>query len=326
MPRKDAGRMEKNVKCLVSGGAGFIGSHLCESLLSRGFQVICLDNLITGSKKNITHLKKNPNFCFYEVDITDIPDLISSELSDIKYLYHLASPASPPQYQKFSLETLLVNSVGTLNLLNLAVKNDSVFLLASTSEVYGDPLVHPQKETYYGNVNPHGLRACYDESKRFAEALSMEYFRKYKLDIRIVRIFNTYGPRMQVNDGRVISNFINQALSDQPLTIYGDGLQTRSFCFVDDLIRGLVLTMEKEKIAGTVINLGYPKEHTVLQLAEMILQLTGKKVGVKFNNKTEDDPQRRRPDIKKAQRLLSWEPRIEIVQGLRKTIEYFQNL
>lgn len=318
--------MKEYVKCLVSGGAGFIGSHLCDRLISKGYFVYCLDNFITGNKHNIVQLLKNPSFKLIQVDITNIPSTITAGLTGIKYIYHLASPASPPQYQKYSLETLLVNSLGTLNMLNLAKQNQAVFLLSSTSEVYGDPLEHPQKETYFGNVNPNGVRSCYDESKRFAESLSMEYFRKFKLDVRIIRIFNTYGPRMQIDDGRVISNFITQALANKDLSIYGTGRQTRSFCYIDDLISGLILAMEKEKIAGEVLNLGYPREHTVLQLAEMVLLLTGKKLGIKFSQPTPDDPLRRKPDISKATKLLNWAPTIDITEGLKITIEYFAPL
>ena len=313
--------------CLVTGGAGFIGSHLCDFLISKGDEVFCVDNLITGSKKNILHLIQNPRFHFLLHDITrSFPKTISYQLSTINYLYHLASPASPPQYRKYAIETLLTNSVGTYHMLELAKHTKARFLLASTSEVYGDPQKHPQKESYFGNVNPIGVRACYDEGKRFAEAITMEYVRKYALDARIARIFNTYGPRMQRDDGRVISNFINQAILDKPLTMYGDGLQTRSFCYVSDMTTGLISAMEKKNTKGVVVNLGYPKEHKIKDIAQLILQLTLSSSTIRSVDKPEDDPHRRKPDISKAKNLLDWEPKVPLEKGVKKTIDYFRNL
>jgi nucleoside-diphosphate-sugar epimerase len=319
--------MKNTVKCLVTGGAGFIGSHLCDFLISKGDEVFCVDNLITGSKKNILHLIQSPRFHFLLHDITrSFPKTISYQLSTINYLYHLASPASPPQYRRYAIETLLTNSVGTYHMLELAKHTKARFLLASTSEVYGDPQKHPQKESYFGNVNPIGVRACYDEGKRFAEAITMEYVRKYALDARIARIFNTYGPRMQRDDGRVISNFINQAILDKPLTMYGDGLQTRSFCYVSDMTTGLISAMEKKNTKGVVVNLGYPKEHKIKDIAQLILQLTLSSSTIRSVDKPEDDPRRRKPDISKAKNLLDWEPKVPLEKGVKKTIDYFRNL
>lgn len=319
--------MKTPTKCLVTGGAGFIGSHLCDALIVKGYEVYCIDNLITGSKKNIIHLLENPRFHFILHDIIKpLPSSIFHLLSSSKYIYHLASPASPPQYQKYSTETLLTNSIGTYNILEIARKENCFFLLASTSEVYGDPLVHPQVETYYGNVNPTGARSCYDEGKRFAEAITVDYWRKYRLGVRIVRIFNTYGSKMQVDDGRVISNFINQAILKKPLTIYGSGKQTRSFCFIDDMVCGLIKACEKEGIDGEIINLGHPLEHTIREIADFILKLTSSSSSIKNLKGKEDDPQRRNPDIKKAKKLLSWRPQVSLSDGLVKTIEYFKSL
>ncbi len=319
--------MEENIKCIVTGGAGFIGSHLCDFLIKKQFEVYCLDNLITGSQKNIDHLLSNPKFHFLKQDVSlPLPEKLLKEIGQIKYLYHLASPASPPQYQKYSIETLLVNSQGTYLMLELAQKHSAYFLLTSTSEVYGDPLEHPQKETYFGHVNPVGIRACYDEAKRFAEAITMEYVRKFQLHARIARIFNTYGPKMQKNDGRVISNFINQALSGKPLTVYGDGAQTRSFCYVDDMVRGLVALMEKENLDGEIINLGMPEEHTIKEIADYILKACQSSSTIEYLPKTEDDPSRRKPDITKAQKMLGWQPIVSLKSGIQKTISYFKSL
>ncbi len=320
--------MEKsNKKCLITGGAGFIGSHLCDSLVAKGYEVFCVDNLLTGNKKNITHLLENPRFHFIFHDVTkpfSTSDVYS--FSSIDYLYHLASPASPPQYRRYSLETLMVNSVGTYNMLEIAKKSKASFLFTSTSEVYGDPLEHPQKETYFGNVNPIGVRACYDESKRFGEALTMEYIRKNNLDARIVRIFNTYGPRMDPEDGRVIINFINQAISGRNLTIYGNGKQTRSFCYVTDMVKGIISSMENKSAKGKVINLGYPKEYTIKEIGEIILKLTHSSSTIEYLPKQEDDPTRRKPDISLAKKILGWQPQIDLFSGLAKTIDYFNSL
>ncbi len=321
--------MSNTTKCIVTGGAGFIGSHLCEALLASGYTVFCVDNLLTGSKKNIHHLTSNSNFVFLDHDvITRLPEkfrlLFSSK--DIVHVYHLASAASPEWYTRYSIETLLANSVGTYNILQFAKEHRAKFLLTSTSEVYGDPLEHPQKETYWGNVNSVGVRSCYDEAKRFAESITMEYFRKFSLDIRIIRIFNTYGPRMQKDDGRVISNFINQALTNETITVYGSGNQTRSFCYVTDLVEGLIKAMESDKTKAQVINLGNPDERTVLQTAKEILRLTASTSKIENKPLPSDDPTRRKPDISKAIELLSWKPKMTFEEGLKKTISYFNSL
>lgn len=319
--------MTKIIKCVVTGGAGFIGSHLVDLLLVKGYEVYCLDNLLTGSEANISHLKSNPLFHFLNTDVTR-PDVILKchKFGPISRIYHLASPASPPFYRKYSIETLLVNSLGTKNMLDLAILEKAKFLFASTSEVYGDPLLHPQKETYFGNVNPIGVRACYDEAKRFGEALIMEYIRKYDVNARIIRIFNTYGPRMQSDDGRVIVNFVNQALTHKALVIYGNGGITRSFCYVSDMVEGILKAMEKPDTKTEVINLGFPKEHTIREIADIIIMITGSKSVVRKGKRQEDDPQRRRPDITKAVRLLNWQPRVNLEAGIEKTVKYFQNL
>jgi len=311
---------------LVAGGAGFIGAHLCRSLLSDGYRVICVDNLVTGDKGNISDLQENENFSFLEKDIT-------KPLDDIKadFIFHLASPASPNKkspksYINLPLETLLANSLGTYNLLELAKKLKAKFLFASTSEVYGDPKVSPQSEDYFGNVNPNGVRSVYDESKRFGEAITMSYVRSAGLDARIIRIFNTYGPLMQKDDGRVVSNFINQAINNQPLTIYGDGKQTRSFCYVDDMVAGIKSAMFAENTKGEVANLGNPDEKTVKELAEITKKISGSSSEVVFESLPEDDPKMRRPDISKAKRLLNWEPKIGIEEGLIKTVQYFKEV
>lgn len=307
-------------RSLVSGGAGFIGSWLCEELLNSGFSVLCVDNLCTGREKNISHLKDNKNFEFLMQDITKPIENINS---NIDLIFHLASPASPPDYQKLAIETLMVNSLGTLNLLKLAQKNKARFLLASTSEVYGDPLEHPQKESYWGNVNPNGERSMYDESKRFSEALTMSYCRKYDLDVRIVRIFNTYGPRMRKEDGRVVSNFINQALQNKSLTVYGHGNQTRSFCYVSDMVSGLMKMMFTNDLNGQVINLGNPNEKKVLEIAEIIRRLIGSNSDIVFKDLPKDDPRQRCPNISKAEKLLGWLPKVSLDEGLKRTIEWY---
>ncbi len=320
--------MKKSNKCIVTGGAGFIGSNLCDRLLEQGFEVYCIDNFLTGSQKNISHLFKNTSFHFIKHDIiSPLSQKVQKELGGTKCIYHLASPASPPQYRRYSIETLRVNSEGTFNILQIARQNGSKFLLASTSEVYGNPHVHPQKETYYGNVNTVGTRSCYDEAKRFAESLTMEFFRKFKLPIRIVRIFNTYGPRMQPDDGRVVSNFINQVLSDKPLTIYGDGSQTRSFCYVSDMVEGLLIAGQKEGLDGEVINMGNPDEKTIREIGEYILKLTRSKSHlINVKDKEIDDPDRRKPDITKAKRLLKWQPQVPLSEGLVRTVTYFKKV
>jgi len=302
---------------LVTGGAGFIGSWLCESLLEKGYQVVCVDSLITGEKGNIEGLMGNENFRFIQHDIAK-----PLEIKGIEYVFHLASPASPVDYYKFPLETMLVNSLGTLNMLELARKQDAKFLLASTSEVYGDPEEHPQREDYWGNVNPVGKRSCYDESKRFAEALSMVYFRKYGVGVKIARIFNTYGPRMRKDDGRAVPNFITQALQGKDITVYGDGNQTRSFCYVSDMVEGIETVMFKAK-AGDVFNLGNPEEFKIIEFARLVKELTGSESNIAFMNLPEDDPKKRRPDITKAKKL-GWEPKTDIKTGLEKTIEWFR--
>ena len=303
---------------LVTGGAGFIGSHLCESLLNKNHAVICVDNLGSGDAKNIQHLLQNKNFQFIKHDIIQ-PLQIDGKIDQI---FHFASRASPVDYQQYPVETALSNALGTNNLIKLAQQKNAILLFASTSETYGDPLEHPQKETYWGNVNPVGVRSCYDESKRFAEALLMAYFREYKAKVKIIRIFNTYGPRMRKDDGRVIPNFISQALANKPITLYGDGRQTRSFCYVDDLVAGIIKMMDSKEIGP--INLGNPKEFTMVELAEMIKRLTNSTSEIVFKQLPEDDPTRRCPDISLAKKALDWEPTIELKDGLKKTIEWFR--
>lgn len=304
-------------RAMVTGGAGFLGSHLCERLLAEGIEVICMDNLITGSIKNVEHLFGNEGFIFVKHDVTNfihVPGRLDAIL-------HFASPASPIDYLKLPIQTLKVGSLGTHKALGLAKSKGAKFLLASTSEVYGDPLVHPQPEGYWGNVNPVGPRGVYDEAKRFAEALTMAYHRHHGVDTRIVRIFNTYGPRMRAGDGRVVPAFINQALLGEPLTVFGDGSQTRSFCFVDDLIEGIWRLLNSE--VGDPVNIGNPAEMTVLQFAETICRLTDSKSEIGFTELPVDDPKVRQPDIAAAKELLDWEPRVLLDDGLAKTIEYF---
>jgi nucleoside-diphosphate-sugar epimerase len=312
--------------CLVTGGAGFIGSHLCDRLLADGHSVIVLDSLLTGKKENIDHLIGNDKFSFFIQDVTKpIPNKILQKLGSVTHLFHLASPASPPKYRTYPIETMLVNSIGTYNMLELARKMKAIFILASTSEVYGDPLEHPQTETYFGNVNPVGARACYDEGKRFSEAITAEYRRSFGLKTRIARIFNTYGPRMQASDGRVISNFVVAALKGKQLTIYGIGNQTRSFCFVSDLVDGLVRYSERS-LDGEIINLGNPREYTIRDVAHEVLTILGSKAAIgDGGERLENDPERRQPDISKAKKLLGWIPKVSLHEGLSFTAEYFKD-
>jgi dTDP-glucose 4,6-dehydratase len=305
---------------VVTGGAGFIGSHLCDRLLLEGFKVICLDNFITGTQNNIRHLLKDKDFRLIEHNVTKYINIKKK----VDYVLHFASPASPVDYLKYPIPTLKSGSLGTHNALGLAKQKNAKFMLASTSEVYGDPLVHPQPETYWGNVNPIGVRGCYDESKRFAEALTMAYHRVHKIEARIVRIFNTYGPRMRMNDGRVVPNFISQALNNKPLTVYGKGTQTRSFCYIDDLIEGIFRFMYCR--INEPVNLGNPDEFTILQLAGLIIKLTPLKARTNkiiYKPLPEDDPKQRQPDITKAKKLLRWEPRVGLEEGLVRTIDWF---
>lgn len=306
------------MRIIVAGGAGFLGSHICRYLLKKGEQVICVDNLCTGSKENIKDLLKDKSFSFIQHDIIE-PLRIEGKIGQI---YDMASRASPPNYQSEPVHTMLTNSIGTNNLLKLATEKKATFLFASTSEVYGDPEEHPQKESYWGHVNPNGIRSCYDESKRFAEALCMSYKRKHGTNIRLVRIFNTYGPYMQKDDGRVVTNLINQALNGEALTIYGDGRQTRSFCYVDDEVEGIYRLMNSD-LTGPV-NIGNPNEFTILQLAEMVKRLMKISSPIRFEQLPSDDPLKRRPDITLAKKELGWEPKVQLEEGLKKTIYYFK--
>jgi dTDP-glucose 4,6-dehydratase len=304
-------------RILVTGAAGFLGSHLCDALLADGYTVIGVDNLLTGNLRNLTHLKPESKFSFLEQDICNTFDP-----GPIDYIFDLASPASPVDYMEHGIETLQVGSIGVFNLLELAKKHGAIFFLASTSECYGDPLEHPQKESYWGHVNPIGPRSVYDESKRFAEAATTAYRRYHKVDVRIVRIFNTYGPRLQMNDGRVISNFMKQALRAEDLTVYGDGTQTRSFCYVSDEIDGILrLAWSKEQ---DPTNIGNPTEFTILECAREVLAATKSTSRIKFLPLPQDDPKQRRPDISKARTLLGWEPRIDLPSGLRLSLDYFR--
>ncbi len=317
------------LKILVAGGAGFIGSHLCKSLLKDQHKVICIDNLITGDEKNVKELVNNSNFSFIRADISKKEDLEKLNLDGLTHIFHLASPASPNRKSKksfinYPIETLLANSQGTHNLLEIAKENNTSFLYASTSEVYGNPKVSPQKEDYFGNVNPNGIRSVYDESKRFGEAITMAYFRKFDIDVRIIRIFNTYGPFMQKDDGRVIPNFINQAIRNEAITIYGDGNQTRSCCYIDDMVKGLTLAMFSKNTKGEVINIGNPDERKIIDLAEIIKKLSSSSSEITFEDLPQDDPMLRKPDITKAKDLINWEPKVNLEEGLKKTIEYFK--
>lgn len=305
-------------RVLVTGGAGFLGSHLCERLLAAGSEVLCLDNFITGSNSNVAHLQGNPRFTLVEHNIAK-PYYPEGAISDV---FHLASPASPPAYLANPIHTMKVGSIGTINALGIAKANGARFFLASTSEIYGDPEVSPQPETYRGSVSTTGPRGVYDEAKRFAEAVTMAYHTDHGLDTRIVRIFNTYGPRLAPSDGRAVSNFIAQALSGKTLTIYGDGSQTRSFCYVDDLIEGFLLLMERGD--ANPVNVGNPDERSIKEIAELVLELTGSDVGIEFTPLPEDDPKVRCPDITLARTRLGWEPKIQLSEGLERTIEWFR--
>jgi len=308
------------MKILITGGAGFIGSHLCDFLIEKGHDVICMDNLITGNLRNIKHLRKNKKFKFVKHNVTKYIKINGK----LDYVLHFASPASPIDYLEFPIQTLKVGALGTHNALGLAKDKKAKFLLASTSEVYGDPLVHPQPESYWGNVNPIGPRGVYDEAKRFAEAITMAYHRFHRLDTRIARIFNTYGPRMKADDGRVVPTFIVQALKNKPITIFGNGMQTRSFCYVSDLIDGIYKLMLSD--VAEPVNLGNPEEYTILDFAKKIIKITNSKSRLVFKELPVDDPKLRRPDISKARKLLGWEPEINVDEGLKLTVEYFKNV
>jgi dTDP-glucose 4,6-dehydratase len=305
------------MRVLVTGGAGFLGSHFCDALLGRGDSVICADNLLTGSVQNIAHLRNEPRFEFREQDVCQPFDF-----GKVDYVFHLASPASPVDYLEHAIETLQVGSIGTMNCLELARKYDAKFLISSTSECYGDPLEHPQKETYWGHVNPIGPRSVYDEAKRFAEAATMAYHRYHQVDTHIVRIFNTYGPRLQLNDGRVISNFMKQALRGEDLTVYGSGGQTRSFCYVSDEVAGILALSNSDEHEPT--NIGNPGEFTILECAQVVLEVTGSKSKIRYEPLPQDDPKQRCPDISKAKRLLGWEPKIDLRTGLQMSLGYFR--
>ena len=307
-------------RAVVSGGAGFIGSHLCEALLDHGTRVLALDNFITGSRTNLRALEGHPDFEFREANVNEPVEVDG----DVRYVLHFASPASPPQYDANPIHTLKVGTIGTMHMLGLAKAKDARFLLASTSEVYGDPLVHPQREDYWGNVNPIGPRGCYDEAKRCAEAFTMAYHRAHGVDTRIVRIFNTHGPRMQVSDGRAVPNFMAQAIRGEPLTVYGDGSQTRSLCYVSDLVRGVLADLERGD--EMPVNLGNPHEVTMLELAHTIIQLAGSKSTVVHRPLPIDDPLRRQPDISRARTILAWQPEVGLEAGLRRTLEYFRSV
>ncbi|MBI4089604.1 MAG: NAD-dependent epimerase/dehydratase family protein [Candidatus Levybacteria bacterium] len=312
---------------LVTGGGGFIGSHLCQSLLDDNYVVFCVDNFITGDKNNLKNLLNNPQFVLLEHDIMRP----IQQNQNLDYIFHLASPASPNKksprsYINYPIETLLANSVGTYHLLELSLKYGAKFLFASSSEIYGDPAISPQKEDYFGNVNPNGIRSCYDEGKRFGEAITFSYIRKYNLDARVIRIFNTYGPLMRADDGRVVSNFINQAINSKPITVYGKGTQTRSLCFVDDMVLGIKLAMFSPNTKAEVFNLGNPDERTILNIAKLIKNMTKSSSEIVFEDLPIDDPKGRKPDISKAKRILGWEPKITTIDGLKKTINYFKSL
>jgi dTDP-glucose 4,6-dehydratase len=306
------------MRVLVTGAAGFVGSHLCDRLIADGDSVIGVDNLLTGRLENLQQLQNETRFEFQQLDVSEPFDV-----GRVDYVFHFASPASPVDYSNHGIETLKVGSYGSVNCLEIAKKSGAKYLLASTSECYGDPTVHPQPESYWGNVNPIGPRSVYDESKRFAEAMTMAYLRYHKVDTRIVRIFNTYGPRLQLNDGRVISNFMKQALRGDDLTVYGDGTQTRSFCYVSDEIEGIMRLSRSDEHLPT--NIGNPVEFTIVDCAHKVLEVTGSKSRITFEPLPVDDPKQRRPDISKARRLLNWEPKIDLAAGLRLSMEYFEN-
>jgi len=305
------------MRVLVTGGSGFVGSHLCDALLAESHQVVCVDNLLTGNTRNIAHLKSEPRFEFVQQDVNQPYDV-----GPVEYVFHFASPASPVDYMEHGIETLKVGSLGSFHSLDLARKYSAKYMLASTSECYGDPLEHPQKETYWGHVNSIGPRSVYDESKRFAEAATMAYHRYQTVDTRILRIFNTYGPRLQLNDGRVISNFMKQALRGEPLTVYGDGTQTRSFCYVSDEVDG-ILRLSRTTMHEPV-NIGNPTEFTILECAQLVLKVTGSRSPISYEPLPQDDPKQRRPDISKARELLGWEPKIDLEAGLKLSMAYFQ--
>ena len=305
------------LRALVTGGAGFLGSHLCDALLAEGYSVIVVDNLLTGRAANLDHLRNDSRFELRQLDINQPFDC-----GKVDYVFHFACPASPVDYMQHGIETLKVGSLGTLHALEIARKYGAKYLISSTSECYGDPLEHPQKETYWGNVNPIGPRSVYDEAKRFSEALTMAYHRTHKVDTRMVRIFNTYGPRMQLNDGRVVPNFMKQALRGEELTVYGDGSQTRSFCYVSDEVEGFI-RLSKSNEHGPV-NIGNPKEFTILECAKQVLAVTGSKSAIRYEPLPQDDPKQRCPDITKAKTLLGWEPKIDLATGLRMSLEYFR--
>ena len=304
---------------LVTGGAGFIGTHLVEKFIDKQHKVIVIDNLLTGSKKNLEHFFNSENFSFIEFDVQNHIEVAE----DLDYVLHLASPASPKAYAQHPINTLKAGSIGTINTLGLAKAKNAKYLLTSTSEIYGDPLVSPQPESYWGNVNPNGTRSMYDEAKRFAEAAVSSYNRIYDLDTRILRLFNTYGPKMKINDGRVVTNFIYQAMTGNDITIYGQGNQTRSFCYIDDTVSGILKAMESDN--SEVFNIGNPNEITILQLAEKIIELTNSKSEIKFVKLPEDDPMQRKPDISKANNKLNWFPEVSLEEGLKKTIEWIEN-
>lgn len=306
-------------RALVTGGAGFLGSHLCDRLLADGFQVIAMDNLLTGDLANIEHLFPDENFRFVKYDVTEYIHVEGT----IDYIFHFASPASPIDYLEYPIQTLKVGSLGTHKALGLAKAKNATFLLASTSECYGDPLVHPQQETYWGNVNPVGPRGVYDEAKRFAEAMTMAYHRYHQVRTRIVRIFNTYGPRMRLNDGRALPTFSMQALRGEPITVFGDGSQTRSFCYVSDLIEGIVRLSRSDEVLP--VNVGNPHEITILEFARKVVELTGSNSAIVERPLPEDDPKIRQPDITKAREILGWEPKVELEDGLKRTLAYFQD-
>lgn len=305
------------MRALITGGAGFLGSYICDALLGDGHRVVVLDNLVTGRRGNVAHLTNEPRFEFLEGDVCK-----EFDCGPVDYVFHFASPASPVDYMAHGIETLQVGSTGTFNALDYARRFGAKFFLASTSECYGDPTVHPQTESYWGNVNPIGPRSVYDEAKRFSEAVTMAYLRYYKVDTHIVRIFNTYGPRMQLNDGRVIPNFMKQALTGEDITIFGDGRQTRSFCYVSDEVEGILRLAKSNEHLPT--NIGNPNEFTMLECAEIVLKVTGSKSRLRFEPLPQDDPKQRRPDISKARRLLDWEPQIDLLTGLTLSLEYFK--
>jgi dTDP-glucose 4,6-dehydratase len=304
---------------LITGGAGFLGSHLCDRFLAEGWEVIALDSFLTGTPDNIAHLVGHSRFRFIKYDVTNYIFIAGP----LDLILHFACPASPADYMKYKIHTMKVDSLGTLHTLGLAKAKSARYVLASTSEVYGDPREHPQSESYWGHVNPIGPRSVYDEAKRFSEALSMAYYHTHGLDVRIARVFNTYGPRMRMDDGRAVPNFITQALQGDPLTVYGDGQQTRSLCYVDDLVKGVYQLATVEGLAGEVVNLGNPDEYRILELAEIIKKITGSPSEIAFEPLPQDDPRQRQPDITKARTLLGWQPEVGLMEGLERTVEYF---